>query len=472
MEKSRTEKVREHFNKYATLRDNWRCNSYYHTQLEQLFKFLIPKNSLVLEIGCSTGNLLHSVNPKRGVGIDISENTIKIAKTKFPKLKFYVQDAENLTIQKKFDYIILSDLIGNLQDVQKAFAEIHKVIEDKSRIIITFYSHLWEPILILLEKLKLKMPVLTQNWLSTQDVSNLLNLAKLEPIKKGAILLFPFNIPIISSLANKYLAKLPIFRELCLVHYFIARKQPNVYSNKEYSISIIIPARNEAGNIEKAIIEIPAIGKSTETIFVEGGSKDNTLEEIKKVIKKYKRKKIMLINQGKGNGKGGAVRKGFLKAQGDILMILDADLTVTPKSLLKFYQIIKTRQAEFVMGSRLVYPMEKEAMRFMNILGNKFFSIAFSWLLDQPIKDTLCGTKVLFKDHYIEIAKNRSYFGDFDPFGDFDLIFGASKMNLKIQEIPVQYKARTYGKTNISRFKHGWLLSKMTLFAARKIKFV
>ncbi len=282
----------------------------------------------------------------------------------------------------------------------------------------------------------------------------------------------PVYIPFISDFINKYIVRLPLIKQLCLVQYVVARVRP-VKTKKDFKVSIIIPARNEEGNIENAVKRTPKLGKWDELIFIEGNSSDQTKKEIQRVIEKYKnRRNLVLINQGKGRGKGDAVRKGFAKARGDILMILDADLTMPPEELPKYYKVITEKTGEFVMGSRLVYPMENQAMRFLNILGNKFFSLAFSFLLDQKIKDTLCGTKVLFKNHYDQIVKNRSYFGDFDPFGDFDLIFGAAKLNLKIVEIPIRYKARTYGETNISRFKHGFLLLKMVLFASRKIKFI
>jgi glycosyltransferase involved in cell wall biosynthesis len=173
-----------------------------------------------------------------------------------------------------------------------------------------------------------------------------------------------------------------------------------------------------------------------------------------------------------GRGKGDAVRKGFAIAQGDILMILDADLTVPPEDLPKFFNAITSNKGEFINGSRLVYPMEDEAMMTLNIIGNTFFSWMFTWLLGQRFKDTLCGTKAISNKNYQKLIANRKYFGDFDPFGDFDLIFGAAKLNLKIIEIPIRYQARQYGQTNISRFRHGWLLIKMVLFAMRKIKFI
>jgi glycosyltransferase involved in cell wall biosynthesis len=213
------------------------------------------------------------------------------------------------------------------------------------------------------------------------------------------------------------------------------------------------------------------MGRGTELVFVEGHSHDNTYETIKEVIDAHPEWRCQLLQQ-KGVGKGDAVRLGFEKANGDVLMILDADLSVPPEDLPRFYEVLRSGKGEFINGVRLVYPMEKEAMRFMNLVGNKFFSLAFSWLLEQKIKDTLCGTKVLWKKQYNTIVSNRRYFGDFDPFGDFDLLFGAAKLNLKIMEMPIRYRERSYGTTNISRWKHGWLLLKMVLFASRRIKFV
>lgn len=469
----KTQGIKDYFNQMAPSRDKWRWKAkYYHQQMEKLFKFLIPANKKVLEIGCGTGDLLSAVKPSYGLGVDIAPGMISEAKKKYKNLHFKVVDGQNLGLNEKFDYVILSDVIGNFEDAQKAFEELHKVSDEKTRIILTTYSFLWEPVLNLAEKLGLKMPQPPQNWLTVKDIENLLFLANFEVIKKGTLLLFPVNIPLLSSFINTYVARLPVVKNLCLIEYFVVRKSPNIYNNKEYSVSVIIPTRNEQGNIEAAIIRTPKLGSSTELIFVKGNSRDDTLNEIKRVIKKYPDRNIKLIKQGKGVGKGDAVRKGFAKTKGDILMILDADLTTPPEDMPKFYQALRSGQTEFVMGSRLVYPMEKEAMRFLNILGNKFFSLSFSFLLDQQIKDTLCGTKVLFRNDYEEIVRARSYFGDFDPFGDFDLIFGASKLNLKISEIPIRYKARTYGTTNISRFKHGLILLKMTLFAAKRLKFV
>ena len=257
-----------------------------------------------------------------------------------------------------------------------------------------------------------------------------------------------------------------------MTNFMVARLKPVVQNqSRNPSISIIVPTRNEAGNIKPVFKRIPKIFKDYELIFVEGHSTDNTLEEISKQIKLHPQVRSSCYTQ-QGKGKGDAVRFGFSKAVGDILMILDADLTMPPENLPRFYDALVNGIGDFINGVRLVYPMEKDAMRFFNFIGNKFFSMVFTFLLGQPIKDSLCGTKILWKSDYEEIAANRDYFGDFDPFGDFDLLFGAAKLNLKIVDMPIRYSERVYGETNIQRWKHGWLLLKMVIFAAKRLKFV
>jgi ubiquinone/menaquinone biosynthesis C-methylase UbiE len=464
------------FQKVATERDRWKeKNKYYWEDVENLCVFLVPENASVLEIGCGTGDLLARLQVKKKVGIDYSSRMIEIAERKYPEIEFHVMQAENLTLQENFDYIILSNTICYLEDIQKAFVELKKVCHTHTKVIVTYYNFLWQPLLNVAEHLGLRMKQPQQNWLSRTDINNLLYLSGFDSFKGGERLLMPIYIPAISNFLNKYMARLPFFRKLCLTNYTIAmtfpEETPEQYGGK-YSVSVVIPARNESGNIENAILRIPAMGKHTEIIFVEGHSKDDTWDKIQEMHEKYKDKFDIKIIRQDGKGKGDAVRKGFEIAQGDILMILDADLTVPPEDLPKFYYAIASGKGEFINGSRLVYNMDKKAMRFLNLLGNKFFSMMFTWLLDQRFKDTLCGTKVMFKRDYEQLKKGRTFFGDFDPFGDFDLIFGASKLNLKIVEIPIRYKERTYGSTNISRFKHGLILLRMCLFASRKIKFI
>lgn len=470
------QKIKEYFDEAAPKRDKWRRhNRYYHEDIKKFLRFLVPEEVSVLEIGCATGDMTSSLSKKNSKikGIDFSEKMIEIARKKYPDLNFATGDIEKLELpDEKYDYIILSDTVSYLDDVQKAFLNLHEVSHRKTKIIVTTYNHLWEPILKIAEKLKLKMSQPMETWLSPADIEQLFYLANFEIVKKGERLLLPKYIPLLSSFLNRFLAKLPLIRKLCLVNYFVARPKPTLpYIKENPSFSIIIAARNEEKNIEEAIKRIPQIGSHTEIIFVEGGSTDNTWEEIRRVKDKYPQIDIKMMRQD-GKGKGDAVRKGFDAASGDILTILDADLTVRPEELPKFYQAISRGNGEFINGCRLVYKLGDNSMRFLNILGNKFFGLMFSWLLDQRIKDTLCGTKVIWKEDYEKLKKGRKFFGDFDPFGDFDLLFGAAKLNLKIIDLPIHYQARTYGSTNISRFSHGWLLLKMCFFAMKKIKFI
>lgn len=450
-----------------------RRNRYYYRNLIRFFKFNIPEGSSVLEIGCGTGYLLNALKPSAGTGIDLSPAMIRIARDNYPHLHFEVMDAENTSLYEKYDFIVISDTLGYLEDIQTAFTELKKVVHPGTRILISYHSFLWEPFLWFAQKLGLKMPHLRLNWLNRGDVINLLQLEGFDVIKSGKRFLLPVYIPLISWFFNKYLANLPLINSLCLTGYIVAR-YPEVrgIDLKDLSVSVIIPARNEKGNIEEAVIRIPEMGSHTEILFVEGNSTDDTLDEIRRVCEAYKDKRDVKFLVQDGRGKGDAVRKGYDQATGDILMILDADLTVPPEDLPKFYHAIATGRGEFINGTRLVYPMEEEAMRTLNMMGNKFFSVMFSWLLGQRIKDTLCGTKVLTAENYRRLAANRAYFGNFDPFGDFDLIFGSSKLNLKLVEVPIRYRARKYGDTNISRFRHGWLLIKMVIYAFNKIKFI
>ena len=461
----------DRFDESAATRDEWRGKSwYYHTDLLRFFSFAVPSGSSVLEIGCSTGGLLKDLKPVDGMGIDISPKMIRAAKNRNPGLAFAVDDIENLSLRKKFDYVIMQDLTGHLEDIWLAFRNLRAVTTPETRVILTTCNHMWEPLVILAEKLGLKRANPPQNWLAQKDLENLLYLNGYEIIKKGSRFLMPFYVPLLSEFINRYIARLPFLKNLCLIQYVIAREMSGRPGNRTYSVSVVIPCRNEAGNISRLVSEMPDLGSGTEIIFVDGNSTDGTVEKIKEIMRARPGSDIKFIPQGGAFGKADAVRKGFDAAKGELLMILDADITVVPGDLKKFYLAVSEGKGEFINGSRLVYPMEKQAMRTLNIIGNKVFSMIFTWTLGQSIKDTLCGTKVLLKTDYEKIQKGRSYFGDFDPFGDFDLLFGASKLNLKIVEMPVSYKERKYGETKISRFRHGLLLFKMSFIAFKKFK--
>lgn len=463
--------IAKQYDQLASARDYYRDkNAYYYELLHGEYRYFIPKGRKVLEVGCGTGELLAALEPAVGVGVDISAKMIEQAKIKFPKLQFCIGEISELrdVIPEKFDYIVLSGLIGELEDIQQFLLDLRPFCHHRTRIVIEYYSCMWQSFLKLAERLHWKIPQRIQNWVTIHDILNFLALAGYEQVKIERQILFPKYVPVLSFVLNKFVARLPFVDALCLSHFVIAR--PVEELQKDFSVTILVPCRNEKGNIESAVTRTPKFGTSQEFIFVEGWSKDGTYEEVERIIQKYPQKDIKLFKQTE-KGKGDAVRLGFSKAQGEVLMILDADLTVPPEDLPKFYDAICKNRGEFINGCRLVYPMEQEAMRFLNLIANKSFGIFFSWLLGQRFKDTLCGTKVLFKADYEEIVANRAYFGDFDPFGDFDLIFGANKLNLKVIELPIRYKERQYGTTQIQRFRHGLLLLRMCLFAMKKIKF-
>jgi SAM-dependent methyltransferase len=447
-----------------------RWSSYYHHRLNATYRSIIPAGSTILEVGCGRGDLLAFLEPSVGVGVDFSEGMIAAAQEAHPECEFICVDAHALPdLGRQFDFIILSDLVNDVWDVQTVLAQLKPFCTPKTRLVINFYNHLWELPLKVAQAIHMATPLLDQNWLTQQDMRNLLQLCDYEVVRTSSEVLFPFYFPLLSGLFNRVLARLTLFKFLCMTNFLIARPSGGACEDKP-SVSVVIAARNEAGNIAQIFERVPEMGSRIELIFVEGHSKDNTYEVIEDIAAQSNRP-VQLLKQ-EGTGKGDAIRLGFQHAHGDVLMILDADLTVPPEDLPRFYDALISNRGEFINGVRLVYPMEKQAMRPFNTLGNKFFSTAFSWLLGQSIKDTLCGTKVLWREDYEKIAANRAFFGDFDPFGDFDLIFGAAKLNLKIVDLPIRYRERTYGTTNIQRWKHGLLLLRMLWVAAVRLKFV
>jgi SAM-dependent methyltransferase len=451
----------------------WRKrNAYYYGWLDRIYRFVVRPNSRVLHVGCECGDLLAAVEPSYGVGVDTDPGVIALARRRFGHLKFFAADPHELELDEKFDYVLICNSLGKWRDIQQVLERVRPLTEDSTRIVITYYNYLWEAILRIGSLVGVRRPYAYQNWLPPEDISNLLKLAGFDVIRSASFLLMPKRVPPLTTFCNYFLSLLPGLRYFNLVNLVVARPVPTALRDEDLSVSVIIPCRNERGNIEDAVTRIPQMGRETEIIFIDGHSTDGTPDEIQAQMKKHPQRKIRLIHQAGGVGKGDAVRKGFAAAEGDVLVIQDADLTAPPEDLPKFFRALRDGKGEFINGSRLVYPMEKQAMRFLNLLANKFFGALFSWLLGQRFKDTLCGTKMIRKRDYELIEANRSYFGDFDPFGDFDLIFGAVKQNLKVVEVPVTYHARTYGKTNISRFRHGWLLIRMSWIAFKKIKWL
>ncbi len=444
-------------------------NRFFHENDTRYLRFLVKPGEAILDVGCGNGLLLNELQPSKAVGIDLSADILAAAKQAAPACTFIEHDAEfPLPITDKFDIVLLSDVIGLFDDIQQVLLNIKENTHSRSRIIISYYTKHWELVIRSMEMIGLKVKQPQQNYLSTRDIHNFLNISGYEVLRSEYQQLVPFKWFGIGSFVNKFIATLPGIRRLCLRTYIVARPVPT-QPPANYSVSVVIPCRNEKGNVESAITRLPSFCDDIEIIYVEGHSKDGTWEEIQRVKEKYSHLKIKAFQQT-GKGKADAVHLGFRNATGDIFIILDADLTVPPEQLPKFYNAMNTHQGEFINGSRLIYPMENQAMQFLNFLANKTFSWIFSYLLSQRFTDTLCGTKVFFKKDYQSILDQRAFFGDFDPFGDFELIFGASKLNMKVVEIPIRYQARVYGETQISRFKHGFILLKMVLHAYRKLK--
>jgi ubiquinone/menaquinone biosynthesis C-methylase UbiE len=455
----------------ATLDAAPRIRAYYRKRLIEIYRFLIPPGMRVLELGCGEGDLLAAVRPAVGVGIDLSPMMIERAARRHPEYRFQEGDAHAPELLEQFDFVICSDLLNDVWDVQRVLEQAARVSHSSTRLIINNYSRVWELPRRIAESAGIARRMLPQNWLTADDIVNLLYLADFEVIRSSMEIVWPIRTPLLDTFFNRYVGRLWPFHYFAIANFLIARPRPKPERAEDPVVSVIVPARNEEGNIPNIFDRVPRMGAGTELIFVEGNSTDDTYRAVEREMARRPGMRVKLFKQP-GKGKGDAVRVGFREASGELLMILDADLTVPPEDLPRFYEAWRSGKAEFVNGVRLVYPMEEKAMRFFNFLGNKFFSLAFSWLLSQSIKDTLCGTKVLSKRDYEVIAANRAYFGEIDPFGDFDLIFGAAKYNLKIVDLPIRYAERTYGETNIQRWSHGWLLLRMVALAMRRLKFI
>jgi len=450
-------------------------NRAYYNDLARLHQLLVAPGLRVLEIGCGLGDLLAGLKPGHGVGIELDPQLAEAARARHPELRVIAADAETITPEsigeaEPFDVILLPNTLNTLHDVQGVLERLEAFCHPRTRLVVSFHNWLWQPLLKAAEQLGQRQPQPPESWLTPRDVANLLDLANWEVLKQGHRCLLPRQIPLLTPLANRWLSQLPGLEQLGLTHWLVAR--PARQRRQDPSVSVVIPARNEAGNIAPAIERLPQLGRFTEVLFVEGHSSDHTWAEIERVCAEYQGPLRLKKFRQSGKGKADAVWLGFEQAEGDVLMILDADLTVRPEDLPRFAQAMADGRGEFVNGCRLVYPRSWAAMPPLNTAANRFFAAVFSWLLRQRLKDTLCGTKVIWKTDYERLKAGRAYFGDFDPFGDFDLLFGASKLNLKIVEVPVRYQERSYGSSNIAHFREGLILAGMCLYAARKLRFI
>lgn len=455
-----------------------RARRYFYGYLERVLRARVPPGLRVLDVGCGSGDLLASLRPSEGVGLDLSGRAVEAARQRHGggTLRFLQGDAADPGVLAEaggpFDVVLLVNVVTQLEDVQATLEALQAVCHRRTRILVYSYSRLWQPAFTLAEALGLKLRLPSESWLPPEEVRHMLRLADFEPVRQDRHILWPLGPPLVSDLVNRYVGRLPGLDWLSLMYGVVARPDPHRFADERRqppSVSVVIPCRNEAGHIDPLVERLPRLAPGSEFLFVEGHSSDDTEARIRAAIERRPDLPLRFLKQ-LGRGKGDAVRLGFSQARGDVLLILDSDMGVAPEDVPKFVRALSSGKAEFVNGSRLVYPMEQRAMRFLNLVANKAFALLFGWLLGQQVRDTLCGTKALYREDYERIAANRAYFGDFDPFGDFDLLFGAARLSMKIQDLAVRYHERTYGETNISRFSHGWLLLQMSAFAARKLK--
>jgi len=453
--KSTRQARRELQDSIAPKRDRWiKRNRYYYDRIKRLLSFIIEPKKRVLEVRCQTGGLLAATDPSFGVGVEISPKMVDVARNDHPELNFVCADPEDLSIGGKFDYVIFSYIFDTV-DILAALNRIRAHCTQNTRLLIINYNHFWEPLLELASSLGLRSPYIEPNWVSSEDVNQFLALSGFTPLRTHQILLFPKYIPLVSAFLNEFVAKLPALRRLCMIQITVARPKPIAHDENGTSVSVIVPCRNEKGNIQPAVERIPDMGKHTEIIFCDDKSTDGTADEVRRMQELYPERDIRLLD-GPGICKAENVWTGFRGAKGDVLMILDADLTVMPEELPLFFKAIVENTGEFVNGSRLVYPVPKTAMKFFNQAGNRVFGVVFSFLLSQRFKDTLCGTKVLWRKDWLRIDPGLGGWGIRDLWGDYELIFGASKLHLEIVEMPVHYQERTYGVTKMTRvFSNG-----------------
>ena len=472
----RRERTRNHLAKIAVRRESWiKRNRYYYELLSRLLRFLVEPNKKVLSVGCGTAYHLAAVTPKEGKAIDICLEMVDIARQRNPSFEFAVAFPDKEEFRKvfepseKFDYILFNN-IGDTVDVLQALRNLKPLCLRRTRLLVETYNHLWEPLVTFAERAGMKVSRTEQNWLSTADIRNLMKLAGFEALETHRIVILPKYVPLLSAFLNRFCARLPLLKRLCMTQVVIGRLLPPPVPKEELSVSVIVPCKNEKGNVEDAARRIPQLGRQTEIIFCDDQSTDGTAEEVLRVQSLYRDKDIRL-ERGPGICKSRNVWTGFDAATGDILMILDADLTTIPEELPYFVDVIASGQAEFVNGSRLVYPVPKGAMTTANMLGNKFFSVAFTYLLGQHVKDTLCGTKVLWRSDWERIKPMLGSWGIKDRWGDYELLFGAAKLNLKILDLPVHYQERIYGSTKMTRvLRNGLIMLKMCWHGFVKLK--
>ena len=458
------ESVEEHFDGIAPNYDYWKKkNAYYYSTIKTFIARIIPPGGSVLEVGCGTGEILAAMRPRRGVGIDISKNMVELAGKKFPQYTFIHSPVESLPIDEKFDYVIMVDVVDHVRDVMDVFQNLYRFCHAETQVILTTINPWWDPILAVMERFGAKMPEGPHNFIEKRNLTKMLELMDFAVSYSGYLLLFPKRIPVLSFLANALGTRMWGIQKLSAVQYMLIH--PTVKNNIDLGLgcSVIIPCYNEEDNIEEAVRRVPKMGKATEIIVVNDCSTDNTAQKVKDMQKDYPN--LKLIDYSPNRGQGYAVRRGFEAATQEVLMILDADISTFPEELPRFFDPLNKGLCQFVNGTRMVYPMENQAMRTLNLLGNKIFGLTMSFITQQNLTDTLCGTKAFYKK---DLGRIR---WGLDKWGDFDLLFGAARTGKKIMEVPVHYMSRKSGESKMKAFRHGLHLLRACYLGFKELVF-
>jgi len=364
--------------------------------------------------------------------------------------------------------ILLNGNLNHDLDIEATLAAIKPRLTRLSRVIVILYNPYFRGIFWLATRLGMRSGAVPSTFVTRESMTALGKLSGYEIVQLSPAGYSPWRLLGVGDAINWAMPMVPLLRWLGFAAVTVLR--PVAAVTTPPSLSIVIPCRNEKGNIEAALQRLPSFPGAVEVIYVEGHSSDGTWEEVQRVTAEYGARLTVSAYRQTGKGKSDAVRLGFSKARHELITILDADLTMPPEMLPRFYNAYCSGLADFVNGTRLVYPMEGEAMRFLNRLGNEFFARALSYVLDSHLNDSLCGTKLLRRDDYARMIRWRGDFGDVDPFGDFELLFPAAILGLGIIDVPVYYRARSYGATQIHRFRHGLMLLRMTAIGLFRVK--
>jgi SAM-dependent methyltransferase len=463
----------QHFDELAPDWDRFHGRNRECHRLEAaLFGAFIHPGASILELGCATGHLLAELKPSFGLGIDLSPRMVELASNNHPQLSFRVSDALHYDTEERFDYIVADNLLEYIRDVPSLFRSCRRLLKPRGRLLLTSANPLWSRVFCTAARLGVDAPAFSKRGLLGQrDILNLLRDSGFEVVREARRVLMPMMIPWISSVINLGGGLLPVVRRLCLTQFLVARPvertaeppdKASLGADLRYSVSVVIPCYNEAESIEDCVRRVPRMGRFTEVIVVDDGSQDDTGERVRSELNRSV--DIRLIGYRPNRGKGYAVRTGFEAARGDILMILDADSTVPPEDLPRFYYPLAEGKADFVNGTRMVYPLLRGSMKPMNAIGNRFFAKVVSWLIEAPLSDTLCGSKAFFREDYQHFPTGG------DPWGDFDWLFGAARRTCKIVEVPIHYAARRAGQSKMKALAHACALLRSSWEAFGRIK--